>query len=57
MFCNFTDLDFVSVHENAEKKKNLANNNTYILAEQVWSLTNTYLFVINYLFYIWRLQI
>ena len=41
----------------AEKKKNLANNNTYILAEQVWSLTNTYLFVINYLFYIWRLQI
>ena len=28
MFCNFTDLEFVSVHENTEKTKNLAKNNT-----------------------------
>ena len=28
------------------KTKNLANNATYILAEQVWSLTHTYLFII-----------
>ena len=34
-----------------KKKKNLANNNTYILVEQVWSLTHTYLFVINFLLY------
>ena len=33
------------------KKKNLAKNNTYILAEQVCSLTHTYLFVINFLLY------
>ena len=33
------------------KKKDLANNNAFILAEQVWSLTHTYLFVINFLLY------
>ena len=33
------------------QKKNLAKNNTYILAEQVWSLPNTYLFVISFLLY------
>ena len=36
------------------KTKNLANNNTYILAEQVWSLTHTYLFVIIFLFHAFR---
>ena len=32
-------------------KKKLPNNSTYILAEQVWSLTHTYLFVITFLLY------
>ena len=31
------------------KKKDLANNNAFILAEQVWSLTHTYLFVVIFL--------
>ena len=50
MFCNFIDLEFLLVHENAEKK-DLANNNAFILAEQVWSLTHTYLFVVIFLLY------
>ena len=33
------------------KKKDLANNNAFILAEQVWSLTHTYLFVVIFLLY------
>ena len=51
MFCNFIDLEFLLVHENAEKKRDLANNNAFILAEQVWSLTHTYLFVVIFLLY------
>ena len=34
-----------------KKKKDLANNNAFILAEQVWSLTHTYLFVVIFLLY------
>ena len=33
------------------KKKDLAYNNAFILAEQVWSLTYTYLFVVIFLLY------
>ena len=33
-------------------KNNFANNNAYILAEQVWSLTHTYLFAVNFFFII-----
>ena len=51
MFCNFIVLEFLLVHENAEKKKDLAYNNAFILAEQVWSLTYTYLFVVIFLLY------
>jgi len=48
MFCNFIDLEFLSLHENAEKKNLASNIKVFILAEQLWSLTHIYLFVTNF---------